>query len=228
VSQDDWRAVHRILTDPARRTSYSTDRRWLGSGIYRCGVCDDGSTMRAAPTGDTPSRPGKQVWHYRCTAYGHLSVKQEPTDAYVLAAVAEKLRDPQVVAAMTEPDPHLDEHLLAREALTARLARVEKDYDANHLTGEEYRTKKDAVLADLGSVQEKIDASTARTVSSPVLSALDPGAVFLASPIDVQRAVLRSVLVVTVLTATERGAHWSKDRLRVERPGQPEGQAVAS
>jgi hypothetical protein len=41
----------------------------------------------------------------------------------------------------------------------------------------------------------------------------DPGAAFLDAPVDVQRAVLRSVLRVEVGPVPYRGAAWTPDRL---------------
>jgi len=60
--------------------------------------------------------------------------------------------------------------------------------------------------------------ATAVQRSTSVLSALDPGATFLAAPVYVQRAVLRSLLRVEVLPASRRGVPWSSDRLRLTRP----------
>jgi site-specific DNA recombinase len=45
VPYDVWRAVRVLLSNPSRRHPRSADRRWLGSGLYLCGVCDDGTTM---------------------------------------------------------------------------------------------------------------------------------------------------------------------------------------
>ena len=40
VSEDEWRGVCAALNNPARRTSPGNQPRWLGSMLYRCGVCD--------------------------------------------------------------------------------------------------------------------------------------------------------------------------------------------
>jgi len=53
LSEDVWRAVCDVLMDPARRKQQGNERRWLGSGLYRCGVCAaEGvvSTLRVAVT----------------------------------------------------------------------------------------------------------------------------------------------------------------------------------
>jgi site-specific DNA recombinase len=41
VDETTWRSAVAILKDPSRRTNHNAGgtRRWIGSGIYRCGVC---------------------------------------------------------------------------------------------------------------------------------------------------------------------------------------------
>lgn len=40
VDEDAHRAVVALLDDPARQSGVSFERRWQGSGVYLCGVCD--------------------------------------------------------------------------------------------------------------------------------------------------------------------------------------------
>jgi hypothetical protein len=57
VDEATFDLVHARITDPRRRTQVGTDRRYIGSGLYLCGVCD-------APV---VSHSGKR---YRCA--GHV------------------------------------------------------------------------------------------------------------------------------------------------------------
>ena len=46
ILPDDVReALITLFADPARKTSPGNTPKWLGSLIYRCGKCDDGTTM---------------------------------------------------------------------------------------------------------------------------------------------------------------------------------------
>lgn len=38
IPEDEWRALVTMLTDPSRRHQQGNEKKWLGSGIYRCGV----------------------------------------------------------------------------------------------------------------------------------------------------------------------------------------------
>ena len=48
VSEDTWRAARAKLTDPARRTSPGSGRKYLLSGVLVCGVC--GGPVYGRPT----------------------------------------------------------------------------------------------------------------------------------------------------------------------------------
>jgi hypothetical protein len=194
--------------------------------------------MRVAPHGGSKAK--ERGWavshHYRCTEVAHLSIEVKRTDSFVLDAVAELLRDPRLVAALTAPDPHLDADRERRSALTARLAGFERDYEDGLIDGRRRAKAVTKVEADLAEVEERIASSAQAHASSSVLAAVDPGQAFLDAPVDIQRAVLRTVLAVEVRTtedvikekAKTKDARCPGDRLRLTRPGQPEGQAAAS
>jgi DNA invertase Pin-like site-specific DNA recombinase len=220
VSEEQWRAAYALLTEPSRRQQRGTRMRWLGSNIYLCGLC--GSPMKAAPHSQSKRH------HYRCTDQAHLSIAVGPTDRYVAGVVAELLRDPRVVAAMTEPDPHLEEWRAARVNATARLARFEADYESGLIDGVRFARLTAKAEADLIDLDERIAASVQRAQSSDVLAARDPGLAFLEAPLDVQRAVLRALLIVTIEPAAKRGAHWSSDRIRLDRPTPPHEEAASA
>jgi site-specific DNA recombinase len=213
VDEDTWRAVYTLLNDAARRKQDGNGTRWLGSGIYVCGLC--GSPMRVAPYGGTAARPHDRRHLYRCVVSAHLTISQRVTDDFVRAAVTEMVRDPRVVATMSEPDPALDEFRGRRTALDASLVRFQTDYEDGHLTATEFRKAKDRAEAELAEVEARIVASVQRSTSSPIVGAFDPGRAFLDAPLDVQRAVLRTVLTVEVAPTPRRGMAWTPERLRL-------------
>lgn len=241
VPEEQWRALYALVMDPARRTQDGNASRWLGSGTYRCGHC--GAPLRAAPHSSPEQRakferafaalPTKQQtdegrkrlrremdwpYHYRCPEYAHLTIETTRTDRFVAEAVAELLRDPRVVAAMTEPDPRLESDRAQRLVLVSRLDRFDADYEAGLIDGAKHKRFSEKASAELAEVDARIASAVQRSTSSEVLSALDPGAAFLAAPVDVQRAVVRSILVVTIGPASRRGVPWSSERIRLSRP----------
>lgn len=225
VSEEEWRALVSVLTDPKRVTNEGRrDTKWLGAGIYRCGVPTGemdadgepircGAVLRTAPHGGTAMKPYQRRYLYRCTDRAHLTVRADLTDDFVLSVVAEKVRNPEVVAGMNPNDMNLLADRERRTMLTHRLESFERDYALGTITGAQLQRASTAVNEELVAIDDRLAKALRRSTSSEVLRAGDPGAAFLAAPIDVQRAVLSSVLLVQVLPQERRGSSWSPDRL---------------
>lgn len=230
VDEDEWRAVHRLLTDPARLTRHkvTSEPNWLGSGIYTCGLC--GAVMRVTGVGGTPSRPNtRATWHYRCSATAHLTTHQPRTDEYVRGVVAALVRDPRVAAAMTAGEGDvMAADRERRSLLMTRLEQVERDYDEGLIDGRRYASAVGRVEAEMTEIDARLAEGVQAATVSPVFASVDPGAAFLAAPIDVQRAVLRSVLRVEVVKATRKGVAWTPERLRIAPVGEAHSEQVAS
>ena len=91
VDRDTWRAARALLSDPSRRTPRVTAERFLGSGLYLCGVCNDGTTMSTATTMGSGHRRQPS---YRCRKGPHLTRMAQPLDDYVTAIVVARLGKP--------------------------------------------------------------------------------------------------------------------------------------
>jgi hypothetical protein len=106
-----------------------------------------------------------------------------------------------------------------RAALAARLNAFENDYALGRITGGQLQKATAAVTDELAAVDAQLTKALRRSTSSSIATAEDPGIAFLDAPIDVQRAVLSTVLRVEVLSAREVGVPvggaWTADRLRI-------------
>ncbi|WP_062465582.1 recombinase family protein [Demequina maris] len=217
VEEEQWRALFDLLTTPGRSANQgNSDPKWLGSGIYRCGRC--GAPMRSTGVGATPARPNHvRQYHYRCAESAHLTIHAGHTDKYVLQYVANLVNDPQIGAALTAGDGDAMQADRERRALLVkRLAQTERDYDDDLIDARRYRAKTEKLAAELAQVEERLATGVQHAAISPVFNAIDPGATFLAAPIDVQRALLQAVLTVEILPAAGRGKAWTADRLRID------------
>ena len=79
------------LRDPSRRTQTSTNRRYLLSGLVRCGQC--GGPMFASPTGQR----GAYWMVYKCRT-AHLARRLDLVDEVVEAVVVGRLSRPDAAA----------------------------------------------------------------------------------------------------------------------------------
>lgn len=226
VDEDTWRAVHAFLTDSSRRIHTSTEPRWIGSRSYVCGVEGCGAPMR--PTSKvwhektcTKRGPDQctcpRAYHYRCSEQNHLSIAAVKTDNFVREVVAERVRDPRVIEALSHSaDDVLRVDRERRQVLVTRLVQLEAEWDDDLIDTRDYNRKKAKAEAELVEIEERLTAGVQQTTVSPIFNAIDPGQAFKEAPVDVQRAVLRSVLSVTVLPVAKRGDKWTEDRLRIE------------
>ncbi len=93
LAEDTWRAVSGVLTEPTRAPVRSHARRWLGSGIYVCGVC--GLPVRIAV--NSVKRGGSRMASYRCSGPAvHVTRAASRVDEYVGEVVVGLLGRPDV------------------------------------------------------------------------------------------------------------------------------------
>jgi len=226
-----------MLSDPSRRITESNKLKWFGSGIYRCGVPTGevdaegnpivcGSGLRVAPYVRSRDAKrfkvvdGKRVdnrrFLYRCTAKAHLTISADSTDKFVKEVVAERIRDPRVIAAMHPGTDGLEGDRDSRTTLTARLENIENDYIAGRLSGAQLQRMTAKITEELAEIDARLAKALQRSTSSSIFRAADPGAAFLKAPIDVQRAVLASVINVEIQPHIGRpGTTWNPERIKI-------------
>ncbi len=230
VPEDEWRALVTLLADPARRMNKTRETRWLGSGIYRCGVPTGevdhqgepilcGAVLRTAPHGGTQQKPFQRRYLYRCSARAHLTIRADLTDAHVLDVVAQTVRDPRIASMMHPGTEGLTADRQRRAALEVRLSTIEADYIDGGINAKLYAKATEKVAAEIQEIDERMARALRRSASSDILMATDPGKAFLDAPIDVQRAVLATVLSVTINPQPRRGVAWDAGRVRCRPAG---------
>ena len=85
IDLDTHKGLVAYLSNPARITNpNSFERKYLGPGVYRCGIC--GATMMTARPGG--KNPGKR--RYVCRNTPHLARVGQPIDDLVTAAMLER------------------------------------------------------------------------------------------------------------------------------------------
>ena len=88
------------------------------------------------------------------------------------------------------------------------------DYAQSLITGQQLRKVTESVTKELTEIDERMAVAIQQSTASPIIGAIDPQA-FLDAPVDVQRAVLATVLKVEVLPSARRGVAWTSDRIRL-------------
>jgi len=202
VDAEKWRSAVRVLTEPSRRTNPGpSTRKWLGSGIYRCGVCR-GRLRSSSRTRDAPI--------YRCPS-GHVVRGQNDLDGYVEAVVAGRLRRADAANLLRPSTSTFD--VQAAEARTVelrhRLNQLAAVFAEGDIDAEQLAAGTRLLNTDLDRVRADIDAAYSGTMFEGLGSSPDPGAAWLHAPLDRKRAVLDALVRVTVHKAPAgRPAGW--------------------
>lgn len=188
VSEADWQAVVRLLSDPTRKTVRPGGLRHLLSGIATCGEC--GSGMR--------TRKNRGIYKsYTCITPGcmKVTIKQEWADEYVTAGVLERLRSPVFAEAMASTST--DDYAAARvelEQLRARQADIGAAMASGALSLAAGQAADKALTADIAAADGRLRAAAS---GSPVLSAMaggDPDALWEHMDVEQRAAVVRALV----------------------------------
>lgn len=208
VTDDAFALAQARLSDPRRTTNrVGTDRRHLGSGIYRCGACD------------SPVRSWSGA-RYRCAAGCHVR-SQVPVDDFVLAVIRERLSRPDLRRLLTPSKDAAAPLVSEANALRQRLEVVGQDYDAGHIDGPRYATARAKLTADLASFDRRIVALTSGSGAAATLTAADPVAAFDKSSLMGKRAVIEALAVVKLMPGTRYSRTFDPETVRIEWKGQP-------
>ncbi|MDQ4490710.1 recombinase family protein [Sinomonas sp. ASV486] len=200
IPEDKWYAVRSILTDPKRRTQYGSDVRWLGGGLFRCGVC--GARVRSAATSGT-GRTVRRI--YRCSTGPHLTRDMPQTDAYVNAVIAARLRAPDVreriLTRRSQQRPHRADLEKLRADLRGyreRLSGLGDDYALGLLDGQQVHAATARLDGLIEDAEQKLSAAADGDVLSEAMNAADPGQWYLDAPVNRQRGMIDALATVTI------------------------------
>jgi site-specific DNA recombinase len=196
VPEPLWRSALAVLQDPARTTNrVGGQRRWLGSGLYGCGVCGD--TLLIAGTSGSSRQQA-----YRCRSSKHLVRDAGAVDTFVVDMLLERCARADAADLLVDPQqPGARAAHVEATALRQRLDAMAEDYADGLLSRAQLvkgTSKLRAALADA-------EALMSHSVRAPLMREIvQPGdlaavrAVWDGLDLDRKRAVLLTLADVTV------------------------------
>jgi hypothetical protein len=209
VSEETWQAAVQMLSDPARRSNISTARRWIGGGLYRCGMCNDADMRVYYRDGGARS--------YRCR-HRHNARNATKVDDYVLATVAKRLRTIDVVRLLDGPDRAPQVVRLRTEAagLRRRIDDLGVDYAQGLMTGGQVKVATEQMTSRLDEIDGQLAKLGRRHELADLLATADPGQAFLDGDLDLQRAAIKAMCTVTVLPSPRGRSGVVTETVRVD------------
>ena len=199
IPEDRRQALITMLKDPKRRTSPGNTPKWLGSLIYRCGVCntemrsDDDATMTVR------YKEGKPV--YRCRISGHCQRLLEPVDAYVESVIIERLSRPDIADLI--PHAAVVDVTAIREQIVVLEARKQDAalrFAAGAIDGSMMATITAMIDAQLAELRADLKTSVAQSPLAEFVGA-DTEQVWKGLSLGRRREILRRLVTVTILPA---------------------------
>lgn len=221
LSEDVWRGVTALLSDPARKTTDRFTRVYLGSGLYLCGVCGGPLTGNTTAGGG----PGDRRAAYRCRTAdrdgsSHVVRAVATLDAFVVGLVVERLSRADALASVVPARPDTAPLHAQAGALRERLDEAARGWAAEVLTQSQLTAATKELRARLHEVETRIgqanQGSALDGLSGPHAAETWP-----TLPLDRQRAVVELLLTVSVLPRRRTGrlpggAYWDPTAVRIE------------
>lgn len=191
-------ALITLFTDPKRKTSPGNTPKWLGSLVYRCGVCDDGTTMTVRRTNG-----GEVV--YRCRERGHCQRKQADVDGFVTSVIVARLSRPDV-AELLPSRSTVDVVALREELITldARKIDAAQRFALGTIDGPMLDTITATLDKRISEIRAELASATAESPIAGFIGTDDAAGTWERLPLGRKREILRLLATVTLLP-TGRG-----------------------
>ncbi len=207
VSEDQWRQAVSLLTDPSRKTSPGPARKWLLSGIARCGVCNDGTTVTSAQRSSKTGRDGDRI--YKCRGpVKHLARSAVPIDLLIAGTEPGKplglvpqllVREDAAQLLMDDERPDMDELTAKAAALRARLKTMTDAFaDDDEADALEFRAAVRRVKERLAEIERQMTSPARAAVLGDLVRSDDAVAAWAALPLERKRAVVAMLMTVTI------------------------------
>lgn len=199
ILPDDTReALVTLFADPSRKTSPGNTPKWLGSLVYRCGMCDDGATMSVRR-----SNGGEIV--YRCRKRGHCQRKQDDVDTFVTSVVMARLSRPDL-ADLLPSRTTVDVVALREEVviLDARKLDAAQRFARGTIDGPMMDTITAMVDKRIAEIRAELATATAESPLADFVGTDDAAGTWERLSLGRKREILRLLATVTLLP-TGRG-----------------------
>lgn len=215
VRWEVFEQVRRILCDPERKsvnTGEGPARKYVGSGVYLCGKCNDGTTTNVTAC-------TKRGQRYKCSKHAHLTRNQQHVDTYVKGVVAELLTDGALAEMLSTDDVNVDALREERTIIEATLKTLAHDhYTLKIIDRATFLQENESNQRQLEKINRQLTQAVAEdTCLAAVVKASSPAAAFLAAPLAVQQAVVRELVTVTIVPPGRQGKGFDPDGVRIER-----------
>jgi DNA invertase Pin-like site-specific DNA recombinase len=220
VTEAVWRQAHGKLKDPKRRIRTNAGRKYLLSGIARCGVCakgwkdKDGVYHEPADVALGTGINSRGLRQYACVHCYRINRHGGKVDDLVTDRVVWRLSRPDAVKLLESDEQDVDTAALRedRRALNDRLVQLGKDF----ATADPAFVQ--SALADingkLAAINDVLEAPAKVDIYEGVIGAKDVRKAFTGLDLGRQRTIVDALMTITVKPVGKRtGAVFDEDAI---------------
>jgi hypothetical protein len=217
VSREVFNAVHALLTDPSRRQGPGAAARWLGTGVYRCGICTPPGTVTDRPVTVQVTLGGRAP-RYRCKDNNHLARNVAHIDTVVFAHVVYALTHPRAYELLAAPAPDVDAPALRAEkkAIRGRLDLMAEDEVLGLKTRAQVIAATKRANVRIEEIDDLLNATVTDDPLADVVNSPDPVKAWNDMPTADQRVIVDRLCTVTILPSGRRGRGFDPTTVRVD------------
>lgn len=216
ITEDEWRTVTAILTNPDRRLQTDSRVKHLLAGILRCGTCGAAMQISARAKGGNPDAR----FYYKCRTRGpgHAFQTAGPVENLVSKMVIAWLKEPGHIARVSGPQNQDRQRQLQNEAvaLRGRMDEAANSFADGRITAKQMESITSRVKAKLEEVDREL-ATAARASVVPALAAENVQAWWESAGIERQRTVIDALMTPIVETVNKSAPRFfDPNRIRIE------------
>jgi len=212
LERDIWERLCEKVSAPLADTSRGNEPKWLLSGIAKCGICQDGTTVRATGSGTLRGKTG-----YQCEKIAHLFRSTKYVDMLVELAIIRHI-DANVQSDMLKPPVRkgIDTAALRVEAknLRDRKAAQIRMHSAGVIDDEDLARGMREIRDRLAVVEAQLRACDE---PDPITEFRDNPAetVWKSLSLARKRAIVKLLADITIKPASRRGPGFDPDSVDV-------------
>lgn len=210
VTEDLWRAVTHILSDPARRTRLSWGRKHLMTNIAACSECGDGLGS---------GRVGSGQINYLCKSCFKVSRNAARLDALVVEAVVQRLSQPDALELIADRErPDREELSTQRKALREQQKALGDAHADGQLSLAAFLAADKGLTRRIEAISDQLTDHGRAEIYDGVIGADDVYAAFTGLDLDRRRAIVSTLVSVTV-HPSGRGRSFRREDIDIQFHG---------
>lgn len=215
LDEPTWRSLRAVLDDPSRIPTASNVRKYLGSGLYLCGVCGEALTSFSKGAG--------LPFQYKCRKNNCVVRSLELLDKWVTWSLIRRMEEPDAVEVFARPVSEGPDLKAAQASLTKareQLDQLAAAFGAGEIDMQEWRIAREGARVKKAAAEAVLSTAVRVNPLAELLVAEDKGAAWTMWDLARQRAAIDWAMTVRVLPAKggrrKGGGYWDPDAIALD------------